>query len=396
MKFNNLLENNMTKKVYINTTYNPEFDNASKILTINSEEYQLICDNEVPDNNEFYVCGDKVYSLYDIYILGGVDSSKVNVLKELELPYYHNTRESKLTNMSRLIRSLNKNNVKFFQALPYYGNVEKRFNSQSYNELIKKLKNRKVVLKETYGARGIRQIVMPADYIYQMEQDYNSYSCAGKEFPVLSDYFNSVPFAVSDYEVESNNELKLDSIFKAMCGTVIACEYLENIINEYRVSYSYDKTQDNNNILFTVSVRDTVTNDYGYTQANQNIFSGSIKLKKKETYISDRPGQYQSILLNMFKDTELRSEKDCVNAIYELIKLIGVPYGSIDIARLDINKEKKNHMSSSLKPVTLFPLVIIETSTQMRMATVPYNLDLVMVDNGIKAMINLALENQNA
>lgn len=181
-----------------------------------------------------------------------------------------------------------------------------------------------------------------------------------------------------------------------MFGTVIACEYLENIINEYRVSYSYDKTQDNNNILFTVSVRDTVTNDYGYTQANQNIFSGSIKLKKKETYISDRPGHYQSILLNMFKDTELRSEKECVNAIYELIKLIGVPYGSIDIARLDINKEKKNHMSSSLKPVTLFPLVIIETSTQMRMATVPYNLDLVMVDNGIKAMINLALGNQNA
>ena len=81
-------------------------------------------------------------------------------------------------------------------------------------------------------------------------------------------------------------------------------------------------------------------------------------------------------------------------SIYEQIKLIKdligavkQPYGSIDIAKVLMTPRQ-----TTLKCVEEYPFVVIETSRQMRMTGYPNRLDRQIVDGGLKAMINIAID----
>ena len=76
-----------------------------------------------------------------------------------------------------------------------------------------------------------------------------------------------------------------------------------------------------------------------------------------------------------------------IKLIKDLIRAVKQPYGSIDIAKVLMAPKQ-----TTLKHVGEYPFVVIETSRQMRMTGYPNRLDRQIVDGGLKAMINIAVD----
>ena len=381
------------KQVSVSVEHNPEFENCSKRLDVDGQTYVVHHSTEYT-NNKVSVFGTNLESIFDAYILNYAPS-----FIDVGVPVYVHKRESKLSSMYMLGKVLeNRKEINGFQALKYYGVIDNRMTALNYNELIDQIPNGKVVLKADMGARGLSQVVLPAKSVFHFDEKCRLAHMKDSN-ATLSEFFESAPKGTafwSKFVTQNINEIDdplLRDVFAPSSRNMIACEYIPSIESEYRINFCNDLTKEDS-IMFALKVRPRKTSDSGYTQANMDLIQYSYVRNDVCVFGYDTDGVVfdgcsLEPLKHFFKGTEYwgMTMQEQIKLIKDLISAVKQPYGSIDIAKVLMAPKQ-----TTLKSVEDYPFVVIETSRQMRMTGYPNRLDRQIVDGGLKAMINIAVD----
>ena len=382
------------KRVYVSVDNSPEFENCSKRLKIDDQVYVVHHANECDLGNKVSIFGTHYECIFDAYIVNYAPSF-INV----GVPVYVHSRESKLSSMYMLGKVLeNRKEINGFQALKCYGVVDDRMVAVNYNGLIDQIPKGKIVIKADMAARGLNQVVIPAESVFHFDEKCRLARAKNSD-TTLSEFFESTPKGTafwSNFVTKNINEVSdplLRDVFEPSNKDMIACEYIPNIESEYRINFCNDLTKEDS-IMFALKVRPRKTSNSGYAQANMDLIQYRYVKNDVSIFGCDTDGVVidgcsLDPLKHFFKGTVYwgMTMREQIKLIKDLIGAVKQPYGSIDIAKVLMTPRQ-----TTLKCVEEYPFVVIETSRQMRMTGYPNRLDRQIVDGGLKAMINIAVD----